>query len=89
MVQAIAEVIQSIETISSIFKVIGAGLSIASGGATLPLNFMPGWSPSMVGGGTTSHPVQEHNYNVNIGGTTVARLTASGYKLATSLRYMN
>ena len=78
--QAIAEIIQSIETISSIFKTIGTVATVATTGVPIP---------SMVGGGTTSQPMQEHNYNVNIGGTTVARLTASGYKLATSLRYMN
>ena len=77
IVQAIAEVIESIKTISSIFDVLSTGVGIATGGA-------------IVGGNnTTSQPMQSQTYNVNIGGTTVARLTAEGYKLATNLRYMN
>jgi hypothetical protein len=90
VVTAIAEVIKSIEAISTFFKTISFLGAPLTGGASLAgftaSDFASGaLIPKMSAG---NGGMQTVNYDVNIGGEKIARITAKGYQVATELRYL-
>jgi hypothetical protein len=89
VVQSIIELMKTVDIISAFIK---GATAIASGGTSLAgftaADYASGVKipGKIIGGGGGG--MQTVNYDINIGGEKIARITAKGYQVATELRYL-